>query len=54
MVDPDSANSVEEDFSNNVEFYLFNPSKLKDVSPGAYNWIQSHFGAKFKLGKGSP
>ena len=54
MVDPDSANSIEEDFSNNVEFFLFNPLKLKDVSPGPYNWISKHFGGNFKLGKGLP
>ena len=54
MVDSDSSDSVEEDFSNNVEFYLFNPAKLKDVSPEAFNWISRHFGANFKVGKGSP
>ena len=54
VVAPDSTDSIEEDFSNNVEFFLFNPSNLQDVSPSAYNWISKHFGANFKLGKGSP
>jgi len=35
FVDPDGGNSPDEDFSNNVEYYLFNPLKLKQVSPTA-------------------
>ena len=54
LVAPDSANSIEEDYCNNTEAFLFNPSKLKEVSPSSYNWISKHFGATFKLGKGSP
>jgi hypothetical protein len=53
-VDPDSKNSINEDFANNVEFFLFNPKKLQGFAPGAYNWISGHFGATFRLGKGFP
>lgn len=51
-VKENSYNNIEEDFANNIEFYLFNRAKLQEISPGAYNWIKNHFGAKFKSGKG--
>jgi len=38
-----------EDFANNVEYFLFDPGKLKEETPKAYNWIQKHFGDKFKV-----
>lgn len=50
---PDGGDSPAEDFSNGVEYYLFNPNRLKAVTPQAYDWIKGHFGANFKLGKGS-
>ena len=53
FVEPDGADSPSEDFSNNVEYYLFNPDRLKAVTPQAYDWIKRHFGANFKLGKGN-
>lgn len=53
-IETDSWTSPTEDFGNNVENFLFNPERLKAVSPNAYNWISKRFGAKFKLGKGSP
>lgn len=45
----DGRESPEEDFSNNVEYYLFDPKKLQKVTPHAYRWIRDHFGDKFKL-----
>lgn len=51
---PDGVTSPEEDFANNVEYFLFNSKKLEEVSPEAFSWIKKHFGASFKLGKGSP
>jgi Mlc titration factor MtfA (ptsG expression regulator) len=51
---PDSAHSVAEDFSNNIEYFLFNPDKTKQEIPRVYQWITDRFGDKFKSGKGSP
>jgi hypothetical protein len=51
VVEPDSANSVEEDFSNNLEYFLFNPTKLQEVSPAVYSWIATRFGDKFRIRK---
>lgn len=49
FVKEDGKLSVEEDFANNLEFYLFQPQRLKSVTPHAYNWINRHFGDKFNL-----
>ncbi len=43
--------SIEEDFSKNIELYLFEPAKLKATNPAVYNWIRRKYGAKFKLRK---
>lgn len=48
-VEEDGKISPEEDFSNNIEYYLFEPDKLKKETPGAYNWINKHYGDTFKL-----
>lgn len=40
--------SAEEDFANNMEYYLFNPNKLKAISTPAYNWIKGRFGEQIK------
>jgi hypothetical protein len=40
----------EEDFANNVEFYLFENSRLKSVTPNAYEWLKNRFGDNFKIG----
>lgn len=39
----------DEDFANNVEFYLFEPKKLLEVTPVAYRWIEKRYGDKLKL-----
>jgi hypothetical protein len=52
--EPDSSNSDDEDFSNNIEHFLFNPKKLFETSPKVYEWIARRFGDKFKIGKGRP
>jgi hypothetical protein len=48
-VEEDGRMNPEEDFANNVEYYLFNPEKLKRVTPYAFKWIQSHFSDKFRI-----
>ncbi len=45
----DSRGSPEEDFANNVEFFLYEPKILKKKLPHAHRWILEHFGDKFKL-----
>ncbi len=49
FVEPDGVDSPAEDFSNNIEYYLFNPKKLELVTPSAYNWIQNQYGDRLKL-----
>lgn len=51
FVEPDGDLSPEEDFTNNIEYYLFNKAKLRSVTPTAVEWIQHHFGDKLKLEK---
>lgn len=40
---PDGSNSPEEDFANNLEFYLNTPNVLKTRSPGVFLWFQNQF-----------
>lgn len=51
FVTDDGRVSPEEDFANNIEFFLFNQSNLRSKTPHAYRWIVDHFGDKFKLRK---
>lgn len=44
----DGRESPEEDFANNLEFYLFEPMVLKSKTPHAFRWIQEHFGDNFR------
>ncbi len=52
-VEDDGKNSYEEDYANNLEHFLYNPDKLKKVTPSAYDWFKKRFGdkLKFKAGK---
>ena len=47
-VSEDGKNSHEEDYANNIEYFLYNPDKLKEVTPNAYQWIKNRFGETFK------
>jgi hypothetical protein len=49
IVEEDSQNNPEEDFANNIEYFVFNPKTLKEKSPQVYNWISKKFGDKLKL-----
>ena len=51
-VEEDGKISPDEDFANNVEYFLLESEKLKMITPHAYTWISKHFGANFKLGNG--
>jgi hypothetical protein len=52
FVDPDGKFSADEDFANNIEFYLFEPKILKEKSPGLYKWIETNLGKFLLLAKG--
>lgn len=52
FVDPDGKFSPEEDFANNLEFYLFEPKTLEEKSPDIFKWIKKKLGAQLKLEKG--
>jgi hypothetical protein len=52
FVEEDGKLSPNEDFANNVDYYLFQPDRLKTVTPQVYQWIKSRFGDNFKIGKG--
>lgn len=49
FVQEDGKISPDEDFSNNIEYFLFESDKLKKVTPSAYDWIKRKFGDNFKL-----
>lgn len=44
--------SVDEDFAENIDAFLFESDKLKDVVPTAYQWISRKFSKKFFLKMG--
>lgn len=50
FVQPDGVTSPDEDFANNLEYYLFDPKSLKKTNPGAYKWIEKKFGRNFRFG----
>lgn len=39
----DGRTSVEEDYANNLEHFLYSPDKLKKVTPEAYNWFNKTY-----------
>jgi hypothetical protein len=48
-VEEDGGSAPKEDFANNIDHFLFDPIKLKQVTPGAYEWIKKRFSGKFKI-----
>ena len=38
-IEPDGANSAEEDYANNLEYFIHNSDKLKKISPKIYDWF---------------
>lgn len=51
FVEPDGKTSVEEDFANNVEYYVYEPEKLKNASKTIYSWIDKKLKSKIRLEK---
>jgi hypothetical protein len=52
FVDPDGRISAEEDFANNVEYYIFDSKKLSQISPQISTWIDKRLKSKLKMEKG--
>lgn len=52
FVEHDGKTSAEEDFANNVEYFLFDQNSLKDKSSNIFSWIQTNLGPKLRLQKG--
>lgn len=52
FVEADGRQSPEEDFANNAEYYLFEPTLLKKTSPKIFSWIEKNLGSRLKLEKG--
>ncbi len=51
FVADDGRVSPEEDFANNLEFFLFDDKSLKSKTLNAYKWIADHFGDNLNLRK---
>ena len=47
-IEPDGRSSFEEDFANNLEYFIYNSDKLKIITPSAYNWLNNKYGSKTK------
>ncbi len=44
-----SRDNVDEDFANNIEYYLYSPEELKSKVPKAYSLILNKYSKNFKL-----
>lgn len=53
-VEEDGAKAPDEDFANNLDYFLFDPDRLQKVTPSAYEWIKKQFGDKFKIKRSTP
>lgn len=49
FISEDGVDSPAEDFSNNIEHYLFDPKRLEKITSTAHKWIQQRFGDKLKF-----
>lgn len=49
FIEKDSQLSLDEDFANHIEHYLFKNKSLKNNSPNSYQWIHKTFGKEFKI-----
>ena len=51
-VEDDGLESMTEDFSNNIEYFLFEPKTLQQKTPKVHEWISKKFSDSFKVVKG--
>jgi hypothetical protein len=49
FIKPHGMDSPSEDFSIDIEYYLFDPERLKKVTPRVYDWIQTNYGSWLRL-----
>lgn len=52
FVKEDGKSSPEEDFANNMEFFVFERSRLKSMTPHAEKWFIKKYGDKINRGSG--
>lgn len=52
FVEEDGSESIDEDFSNNLEYFLFERAALRTKSPKVEAWFVRKFGGKLVLPKG--
>lgn len=52
FVASDGRDSADEDFANNIEYYIFEPQTLRSRSPNIYSWLAKHLGKDLVLKKG--
>lgn len=52
FVENDGKTSAEEDFANNIEYFVFDKEKLKEASKGIFNWINKNMKNRLKTEKG--
>ena len=52
FVEPDGKSSAEEDLANNVEYYVFEPEKLKQTSVRIHSWIEKDLKSEIQFEKG--
>ncbi len=46
-VEEDGEYNSEEDYANNLEYFLFDPDRLKKTTPIVHDWFKSKHGATF-------
>ncbi len=51
LLQADSTASIDEDFANHIEAFLFDKAKLRKVSPNSILWIQKKYGESFRIQK---
>lgn len=52
FVEPDGRASAEEDFANNIEYYVYEPERLKKKSYIIYSWVDKKLKSQVKREKG--
>jgi hypothetical protein len=52
FVQSDGRDSAEEDFANNIEYYMFATKTLMQISPNIFSWIDQNLASQLKIKKG--
>ena len=51
FVEQDGKNSAEEDFCNNLEYFIFAPDRLKKETKPVFDWLNNRYGSKLRKEK---